>query len=99
TRFEPWQQGQCVVVADELAISCRKTDLHHAFSRLGERHERIVAAEENMRRWDETRERRNRWSIGRAGDIVIEAVDLIVDSVGCLFGNVLGSILVHTTEH
>ena len=43
--LETWQQYQCVLTANLLEIICRETELQHAFSGLGERDERIVAAE------------------------------------------------------
>ncbi len=61
--LEPWQQCQRVIAANSLEIACRKAELHHAFSRLGEGDEGIVAAEQNLCSRDETRECRNRRSI------------------------------------
>src|SRR5260370_9540749 len=98
TCFEPWEQRQCVVAADEPEFVRRKTELRHAFSRLGEGDERIVAAEQNLCGWDETRECRNRWSIGSASNIVMKAFEFVFDAVGRLLGDVLRAVLVHTTE-
>ena len=56
TCFEPWQQSQRIVTADALEIVCRKTELHDTFSGFSEGDEGIVAAEQNLCGWDETRE-------------------------------------------
>ena len=98
TCFEPRQQSQRIVTADALEIACRKAELPNAFSRFGEGHEGIIAAEKNLRGWDQTLECRNSWSIGSTGDIVIVAFEFVFDSVGCLFGDILGTILVHATQ-
>src|SRR5260370_21888538 len=86
--LEPWQQCQRVIAAYEPEIVRRKSELHHAFSRLGWGDKRMVAAEQNLRGWDETRECRNRRSVGSTGDIVVETFEFV-----------LGPYWVHTTEH
>src|SRR5260370_23038218 len=96
--LEPWQQCQRVIAAYEPEIVRRKSELHHAFSRLGWGDKRMVAAEQNLRGWDETRECRNRRSVGSTGDIVVETFEFVFNSVGCDFSNVLGPVLEHTAE-
>ena len=99
TCFEPRQQSQRIVTADALEIVCRKTELHNAFSRFGEGHEGIIAAKQDLCGWDQTLECCNRWSIGSTGDIVIVAFQFVFDSVGCLFGDALRRILLHTAHN
>jgi len=98
TCFEPRQQSQRIVTADSLEIVHRKTELHNAFSRFGEGYEGIIAAKQDLCGRDQTLECRNRWSIGSTGDIATVAFQLVFDSVGCLFGDILGTILVHATQ-
>src|SRR5438876_529226 len=85
-------------MADPREIVTRKTELHHAFSRVSEGHEGIVAAEQNLCSGDQACERRNRRSIGRTCNIVIKTLELVLDAVGRLLCDVLGTVLVHTTE-
>src|SRR5436305_7783458 len=99
TCLEPWQQLERVVAANPLEIARRKTELHHAFSRLGKGDERIVTAEQNLCGRDKTRQCRDRRPIGSTGDIVVQAFEFVFDSVGYLFGDILGSILVHAAKH
>ena len=57
-------------------IVCRKPEPPNPFSHFGEGHEGIVAVEQNLCGWDETRECCNRWSVGSIGDIVMVAFEL-----------------------
>src|SRR5262249_43592178 len=75
-----------------------EADLSHAFSRVRERHEGIVAAKQNLRGGDKTGECRNRRSIGSASDVVIKAFQFVLDSVWCFLSDVLRAVLVHTTQ-
>src|SRR5690242_16216825 len=61
--------------------------------------EGIVAAEHNLCGWNQTRECSDRRSVGSTGNIVVETLGFVFDSAGCLFGNVLGAVLLHTAEH
>lgn len=72
--------------------------MRHTFGRVSQWHEGIVAAEENLCGGDEARERRDGRFIGGASNIVIKAFEFVFDSVGSFLGDVLGAVLVHTTE-
>lgn len=54
--FKLRQQCERVVAANLLAFKGRKAELHHAFSCLGERTHRMIAAEKNLRGRHKARE-------------------------------------------
>src|SRR6266568_8184424 len=58
----------------------------------------MVAAEQNLCGRHQTCECRNRWSIGCTRNIVIKTLELVLDTVGRLLGDVLRAVLVHTTK-
>src|SRR5258708_521615 len=51
-----------------------------------------------MCHWNETCERGNRWPISGTSDVVIEAFEFVLDPIGRLLADVLGTILVHTAQ-
>lgn len=93
------QQRQRVASANLLEIALRKAEFHHSFSGVGKRDKWIIAAEQNLRSWDKTRERSDSRPVGSTSYVVMEALEFVFDSLGNLVTDTAGRILVHTTDH
>src|ERR1700727_2109289 len=89
-----WQERKGILAAYCSQLGRRQTKLLHATRRFFQRHERIVAAEQNLTDGNELRQRCNGRRIGRPGNIVVEAREFEVDAVWRDLNDVLGRIVV-----